>query len=246
MDYEDASFTTRDGLTLHGWYIPSQNDAAVILTHPIGSNRIAVLEVAEVLARNGYGVLLFDLRAHGDSEGEILPFGGEEAEDIRAAATYLQDRNDIDSNRIGAMGLSLGAQVSILGAAQSEQIKAVVADGLCCTSFEDWPPPESLGDWLYVPYDFVFFLMLQWHTGVSDPVSVQEALAEIAPRPVLLIGGNAELNVLEYHYNAAQEPKMLWVIPEASHINGLNVRPGEYEERIVHFFDQALLGKTQQ
>ena len=79
MVYEEVAFTTRDGLTLRGWYIPSQNRAAVMLLHSLASNRIGMLDVAAVLARYGYGVLLFDLRAHGESEGEVLPFGGDEA-----------------------------------------------------------------------------------------------------------------------------------------------------------------------
>lgn len=244
LNYKEISFTTSDGLTLQGWYIPSANGAAVILSHPEASNRVGVLEAAAMLARNGYGVLLFDLRAHGESEGEVLPFGGAEAEDVVGAAAYLQGREDIDPDKIGAMGLSLGAQVSILGAAQSETIKAVVADGPCCTTFEDWPRPQSLGAWLYVPYDLVFFRMLQWHANVSKPMSIQEAIARIAPRSVLLIGGSSEQNMLEHHYRAAQEPKALWIIPEASHINGLNVRPEEYEERVVDFFAESLLGTS--
>jgi len=156
----------------------------------------------------------------------------------------LQSREDIDPDRIGAMGLSLGAQVSLLGAARSKAIKAVVADGPCCTTFEDWPRPQTLGEWLYVPYDFVFFRMLRWHTGVAEPVPVQEAIAHIAPRPVLLIGGGPEQNMLERHYRAAQEPKALWIIPEAGHIDGFSKRPEEYEQKIVNFFDQALLGEN--
>jgi fermentation-respiration switch protein FrsA (DUF1100 family) len=245
MDYKEVSFTTGDGLTLRGWYVPSQNRAAVILTHPLASNRMEMLDVAEMLVRNGYGVLLFDLRAHGESEGEILPFGGNEAEDVRGAAAYLQTRPDVDPDRIGAMGFSLGAQVSILGAAVTDAVKAVVADGPCCTTFKDWPPPESLSDWLYKPYDLVFFSMLRWRTGVSDPVSVQEAIAQISPRPILLVGGGSERSMLGHHYEAAGEPKTLWIIPEAGHTSGLRVRPEEYEERIVGFFDQALLEEKQ-
>ena len=139
------------------------------------------------------------------------------------------------------MGLSLGAQVSILGAARTDAIQAVVADGPCCTTFEDWPPPESISDWLYKPYDLVFHEMLRWRTGVSAPVSVQEAIAGISPRPILLIAGEADRSLARHHYSAAGEPKALWIIPEADHINGMSVKPQEYEERIVRFFDQALL-----
>jgi fermentation-respiration switch protein FrsA (DUF1100 family) len=243
MEYEAVSFETGDELTLQGWYVPSRNRAAVILSHRIASNRIAMLEVAEVLARHGYGVLLFDLRAHGESEGDILPFGGNEREDVHGAAAYLQTRADVDPARIGAMGMSLGAQVSILGAAGTPAIRAVVADAPCCTQAEDFPPPGNLGDWLYLPYDLIFFQMLQWHTGVSDPESVQEAVARISPRPILFIAGGSDQGMIEHHYQAAGEPKQLWIIPEAGHIAGLDVRPEEYEERIVGFLSKALLGE---
>jgi pimeloyl-ACP methyl ester carboxylesterase len=239
--YNEVSFNTSDGLTLWGWWIPSKNRAAVILVHPIASNRVGVLEIAAFLAHNGYGVLLFDLRAHGDSDGNILPFGGPEAEDIVGAVLYLQRRTDIDPNRIGAMGLSLGAQISILGAGRSESIQAVVADGPCCTTFADWPPPRKLSDWIYAPYDLVFFQMLAWRSEISKPVSIQEAIALISPRPILLIGGGAEKNILDHHFQSAGEPKSLWIIAEAGHIDGFSIVPKEYEKRVVDFFDQALL-----
>ena len=245
IDYEEVSFLTTDGLTLRGWYIPSQNGAAVILAHSIASNRVGMLDAAVFLARNGYGVLLFDLRAHGESDGDLLPFGGNEAEDVRAAAAFVQERADVDPDRIGAMGWSLGAQVVLLGTARTDAIQAVVADAPCCTTFRDWPPPQSLGDWLYVPYDLVFFEFLKWHGGVRYPLSVQEAISQIAPRPVLLIGGGAEQGMLEHHYRAAGEPRELWVIPEAGHIGGLRARPQAYEERVLRFFNQALLGGGQ-
>jgi fermentation-respiration switch protein FrsA (DUF1100 family) len=243
-DYEDVSFTTRDGLTLQGWYIPSRNEAALILAHSIGSNRVSMLPLADLLAKHDYGVLLFDIRAHGDSDGTVLPYGGDEAEDVIGAATYLQTREELDPNKIGAMGYSLGAQISILAAAGSDQIQAVVADGPCCTTRADFPPPGRLKDWFYVPYDAVFFPMLRWRTKVSDPVSIQEGVSLISPRPLLLIGSGSEKDMIEHHYDAAKEPKELWIIPDAGHIGGLSAHPGEYENRVVTFFNRALLAEN--
>ena len=244
LTYEAVSFTTRDGLTLRGWYIPSRNGAAVMMLHGIASNRVGVLDHAVLLARRGYGVLMFDARAHGESEGEVLQFGGDEAEDVRGAANFLQSRPDVDPERIGALGLSLGAQMSILGAARTEAVKAVVADAPCCTTFSDWAPPQTAEEWLYVPFDLTFFQFLRWHTGVSDPLSVRDALAQLSPRPVLIIGGGgAEQRSVEHLFAAAREPKQLWIIPEAGHIAGLSVRPQEYEAKVASFFDEAILGK---
>lgn len=244
--YENVSLTTGDGLTLRGWYIPSRNRAAVLLLHPIASNRLGSIGGAKLLVKHGYGVLLLDIRAHGESDGEMLPFGGPEIEDVRAAVDYLQTRTDVDPNRIGVMGWSLGAQIAILGAARVPGVRAVVADGPGATTREDWPPPQTLAEWFYVPFDFVFYKVQPLFTGVTEPISVKSAVAQIAPRPLLLIssGGKYEEHGMRHLYDAAGEPKSLWVIPEATHIDGLSKRPEEYEEKVVEFFDAALLGSN--
>lgn len=241
--YEDVSITTPDNLTLHGWYIPSQNGAAIILLHPLASNRIGTLQGAKMLAKHGYGLLLLDLRAHGESEGEIFPYGGPEAEDLKGAISYLQMRSDVDTTRIGIMGWSLGAQVSILAAARIPEIKAVVADGPGATAFEDWPPPRTFSEWLYMPLDYVFYQVMPLYTSVNDPISVKQALGQISPRPLLLISADFDIEKyrMEYFINAAQEPKSLWVIQGTNHIEGINKYSDEYEERVVTFFDEALL-----
>jgi pimeloyl-ACP methyl ester carboxylesterase len=242
--YEDVSFTTIDNLTLHGWYIPSQNQAAIILLHPLASNRMGTLEGAKMLAKHGYGLLLLDLRAHGESDGELFPYGGPEVEDLRGAITYLQNRTDIDPTRIGVMGWSLGGQVGILGAANLPAIKAVVADGPGATALEDWPPPRTFGEWLYLPVDIAFYQIMPLYTGVPSPLSIKQAIGQIAPRPILLISADFELEKhrMEYFLNAAQEPKSLWVIPGANHIEGISKSPQAYEEKVVKFFNEALLG----
>lgn len=244
--YEEVTVTTSDNLALRGWYIPSHNRAAVLLLHPEASNRLGTIDGAKLLVRHGYGVLLLDIRAHGDSDGQVLPFGGPESEDVRAAVGYLQTRSDIDSDRIGVMGWSLGAQVALLGAARTPAVRAVVADGPGATTREDWPPAQTLGEWFYVPFDFVFYRVQPIFTRVADPLSIKSAVAQIAPRPLLLIssGQAFEERRIGYFYDAAQEPKSLWVIPEATHIAGLSKRPEEYEEKVVEFFSAALLGSA--
>lgn len=240
LPYENASFTTSDGLTLRGWYIPSQNSAAVIITHGIGGNRLGHLDQAAALARHGFGVLLFDLRAHGESEGDTTTFGGQ---DVLAAAAYLRDRDEVAADRIGALGLSLGGMVVIQATVSTDDIKAVVAEGPGPAAFQDMPPPEQLKDWLWVPFDWVWFKTLE-RQGVLAPLSTTDAIAEIAPRPVLLIScteSRYEQRALRNYYAAAGEPKILWEIPEAGHASGWIARPEEYEGRMVIFFEQALL-----
>ena len=240
LAYEDVAIETSDGLTLRGWYIPSQNRAAVIVTHGAYGNRVGHLDQAAALAERGFGVLLLDLRAHGDSDGSTITFAGT---DILAAAAYLQARADVDPQRIGAMGLSLGGGAVLQAAARSPAIRAVVADGPGPGAYRDWPDPESLLDWLYVPFDWVWFKVLE-REGVVAPEATLDVIARIAPHPILIIAG-AKPRLEQFardYFEAAGEPKEMWAIPEAVHAQTWAARPEEYAGRIIRFFEAALLG----
>lgn len=239
LEYEDVAIETADGLSLYGWYIPSRNGAAIILYHPMASNRIGTIFHAKMLASHGYGVLMMDIRAHGESEGDVLPFGGSEAEDALAAVDFLQSRDDVDPDRIGAMGLSLGTHIAILGASRSQAIQAVVVDGPGATTFEDWPPARSLGEYIWVPYDLVFYTFLPLHTRVNNPNSLLDSIPQIAPRPIYFIDGEPG-RAASHFYEVAGYPKSIWIILGGDHIDGIKVNPQEYERRVIGFFDTSL------
>ncbi len=243
LDFEEVSFETADGLTLQGWYVPSENGAAVLLMHGIGSTRVMMLGLGDGLAQAGYGVLLLDLRGHGTSEGDVVPFGGPEAEDVYAAVAYLQTRPEVDPDRIGALGWSLGAQVAIMGATDDSALKAVVADGPGATALVDWPPPETLDEWLYAPFDLMYYQFLPYHSGVEDPLALVDVLPLMGERPLLLIssGDEIEQHRLEYFMEYTTESTELWLIPEAGHIGGWKVDPEAYEARVIRFFERALI-----
>jgi fermentation-respiration switch protein FrsA (DUF1100 family) len=87
---------------------------------------------------------------------------------------------------------------------------------------------------------------IQWRTGISPPPDVIDVIADISPRPLLLIssGPNEEMShrIAGYFYDIAGEPKTLWSVPETGHGGIPAARPEEYERRVVTFFDQALPG----
>jgi dienelactone hydrolase len=100
---------------LSGWYVQSSNRAAVVLLHGASSTRSNVLAQAEVLARRGNGVLLFDARGHGRSGGRAMEFGWNGELDTSAAVDYLAGRPDVDPTRVGAVGMSMGGE-QVIGA----------------------------------------------------------------------------------------------------------------------------------
>ncbi|MDX9954512.1 MAG: alpha/beta hydrolase, partial [Anaerolineae bacterium] len=106
LPYEEVMVTTADGLSLVGWFIPSENGATVIAQHGYHGNRDNLLHDASMLHRHGYAVLLSTFRAHDLSEGEIITFGAKEVQDLEAWHQYLLARPDVDPARIGILGES--------------------------------------------------------------------------------------------------------------------------------------------
>jgi hypothetical protein len=105
--YVDVSFETSDGLTLKGWYLPSRNGAAVIAF----AGRTHAQNSARFLSEQGYGVLLYDRRGEAASEGDPNAFGWDRARDIEAGIAFLQGRPEVDPERIGGIGYSVGGEM---------------------------------------------------------------------------------------------------------------------------------------
>jgi uncharacterized protein len=239
VGYEQVSFTTSDGLELAGWYVPSKNGAAVIAF----PGRNGPQAQTRMLARHGYGVLLFDRRGQGDSEGDPHAFGWEGEKDIKAAIAFLERRPDVDPERIGGLGLSIGGELMLHAAAETDDLKAVVSEGAGSRSvaeFRKMPDPS-------IPMRAVETMITPGNTLFSNsppPPVMHDIIGRIAPRPVFIIwtpnGVDTEALNREY-YKAAGKPKTLWEIPESKHVGGLAARPDEYERRVVGFFDDALL-----
>ena len=117
--YQAVAFTTSDGLRLEGWYVPSKNGATVIVI----PGRKGPQKPARMLAQHGYGVLLFDRRGEGESEGDPNGFGWAGTRDVQAAVSFLQDQPEVDEGRIGALGLSVGGEVLLQAAAETNELR---------------------------------------------------------------------------------------------------------------------------
>ncbi len=147
LPYEDVVMFAADGVTPRGWYIPSQNGAAIIALHGAGGNRTQLVRLAQFLAQAGYGVLLFDLRAHGESDGTLFPMT-DDSQDVAPVVAYLQGRQDVDPERIGAVGLSLGAiPLSKHSSSTASARTAWRISCLCHQSIGPWFLPPPCGGW---------------------------------------------------------------------------------------------------
>jgi dienelactone hydrolase len=237
--YQDVAFTTSDGLKLDGWYVPSKNGAAVV----VFPGKKGSQEHARMLVRHGYGVLVFDRRGEGTSDGDPNAFGWAFNRDLKGAAAFLRTRSDVDEGRIGGVGLSVGGEMLLQTAAESRAFDAVVSDGAGARSYrEDLEQPGS-GKWLALPTSFVLTAGTALFSNQAPPPNLESLVPRISPTPVFFIyaghGQGGEVNNPQY-YDAARQPKQIWKIPDASHTHGLRKHPAEYERRVVAFFDRTL------
>ena len=237
--YKTVHFTASDGVKLEGWYRPSRNGATVLVIPGGGSNRMGPLRHAEMLERQGYGVLVYDARGLGHSEGTPNSYGWDWDKDIDAALGYLKRRDDVDPSRIGALGLSTGADMAVDAAGRRSDIAAVVADGSAAIGYHDIE--EYTSKTLdRAPMWLLFKTMEVVRAGSAPKVSLADRISETDAPHLLVAAGKQEKQWGELYDRRGGERTELWYLPKASHTAALKQYPEAYEQRVGAFFDRHL------
>ena len=249
LDYEDVSFTNRGGsLELSGWLVREGSpETWLILVHGSGGNRahnaVNMLGLTRDLVKRGIGVLTFDLRAHGESQGKRASIGYKERTDLQGAIDFMAARG-VSRDRIGVLGFSLGAVIAILAAAEERGLAGLALDS----------PFASLMEMVYretsrrsgMSRIFLPGMMLMGRVMYGVDLSTVRPLDAVTgvDCPMLFIHGAQDAMVdpsnSERLYSAAGGRKKLWVVPEARHAQGYNTRPEEYVDRVVNFLNGAM------
>ncbi|HUP32047.1 MAG TPA: prolyl oligopeptidase family serine peptidase [Gaiellaceae bacterium] len=236
--HEPVTITTSDGIDLAAAYVLSKNGAAVVVFPGA-----AAVKEARMIARNGYGVLLLDPRGQGGSEGDNVRWAGDR--DLIAAAEYLQARPDVDPQRVAGFGSSVGGEILLEAAAQSDAFAAVVSEGAGWRI--GWADLTGVERVLYAPTGAMLSAATTVFSNHGPPPPIADRIGEISPRPVFLIyadpgmGGESESQA--DFFAAAGEPKQLWKVPGSAHTGGIEAQPAEFERRVIGFLDRALLDR---
>jgi len=234
------------GPTVVGWLARGvPGTGAVLLLHPVRANRAAMLSRARFLHRDGYTVLLIDLPAHGESPGERITFGARESDGARAALGYL--RRAAPGDRIGALGSSLGGASLLLGTGDptANDADAVVLEAVYPTI------REAVADRLRIrlgalgpPLAPLLTVQLRPRLGIGAEALRPLNRIRAVRTPLLIIAGEADRHTTlaesQRLFAAAREPKELWVVSGAAHVDLHAYAGGEYERRVLAFFQQHL------
>jgi uncharacterized protein len=242
LQFREVTFKSSDELTLFGRFVPSRNKATLLLVHGLGQADQDMLFYAEVLVDAGFGIFMFDLRAHGSSDGDTSTNGLREAEDVAGALDYLLHRIDVNGQRIGALGIGLGAQAILHAALHLENIRAMVLEGLEPSALLDHAgSQQSLMRQLLTPVNWLYYKLYQFMCGYKVE-SVLDVIGLLAPRPILLIAaGKQDIYFNRLFYQAAGEPKELWELPQGEHGAAILSDSRAYMGRVIAFFQRELL-----
>jgi uncharacterized protein len=238
--YQDVAFATGDGLRLQGWYIPSKNGAAVI-SFP---GRKGPQKPARLLGRHGYGVLLFDRRGEGESEGDPNLLGWEGTRDIEAGIAFLKARPEVDDGKIGGLGLSVGGEMMLQEATENDELRAVVSEGAGIRSVREAVHADGAEKLVASLMFGVVTLGTAVWTSNLPPPSLTDLSGDIS-QPALFIHatpGQGGEKLTKQYYEAARGPKEYWAAP-GGHTGAIDAAPAAYERRVIGFFDRALLGR---
>ena len=234
---EDVTFTTSDGVRLHGWFLPATGTAKGVVVHFHGNaaNISNHLPLVWWLPEAGYHVLMFDYRGFGQSEGKVTRAGT--VRDGHAALDYALSRPEARGLPVFFYGQSLGGAVAIVVAAERPEVRAVVAE----SSFGSYRGIAARHARRMVGLNWLSRLMAA--AAISSGYDPLDVVARIAPRPLLVIGAEQDEicfpDLSRELYEAAGEPKSFWLAPRAGHLAILNEHPQELPRRITAFFHEA-------
>jgi pimeloyl-ACP methyl ester carboxylesterase len=246
IEYEEVEIRTSDGIVLAGWFVSPKEPpgAVIVLLHGAHGDRSGTAWHAGQLIQAGYGVLLFDQRALGESTGEMVYFGWMEGYDLLAVVDYLESRSDVNAEKIGAVGLSGGGHIALNAAhIEPDRIAALWLDGVQAQSIEDFPEAENLGERFVTVINALIYKMAEIHFGRSAPPAFVDILTELDQTKISIVAGGLddfENRVSQKYAGAIGANAKVWLIENAWHVGGPMVIPDEYSQRMLEFFDTSL------
>jgi uncharacterized protein len=260
---EPVRFTTDDGLSLCGSYLPARTPeqaGLIVYCHEYLSDRWSYQPYADQLRDLGFDLFTFDFRNHGDSDNE--PGYGpmqwttdREVRDLRAALKMLRSRPDRDPAGFGLFGVSRGGTTALVAASNEPDVWGVITDGAFPTHGTMLPYIRRWCE-LYVSNPFLRRLLPSWIYGLVARTgrwvterrlncrfpSVEAAASRLAPRPWLMIHGGSDSyispEIAQGLFDRGKKYKELWLVADAKHNRCRETDPAGYAEKVVRFLER--------
>jgi pimeloyl-ACP methyl ester carboxylesterase len=248
LEASNITFASGSGSLIHGWLSPGKpGHGAVILLHGLRGDRREMVSRAEFLRARGYSVLLFDFQGHGESRGSLITFGDLESRDVTAAIQYLHHK--LPNEQVGVIGVSLGAAAFVL-AEERPAVAAVVLEQMYPTIQQAVAgrARRYLGP---VAPVLAPLLMVQVQARLKIPANRLRPIDRMGQigAPVLIVNGTQDsytsIEDARALFAAASNPKELWAVEGAGHVDLHAFAKAQYEQRVGDFLGRYMAAKAQ-
>ena len=239
MTYESVEIKS-GSLTLSGWFFPSKQDDApvVIVVHGLNASKGHFLLPTKMLYSNGFNVLLFDMRAHGNSDGQVISFGINEADDVKSAYDWANAH--YPEKPVYALGYSMGGAAVLFAAAQYGIFEKIVLDA----TFSRVEHVAKATILKYTgPLRNIFWnsgeFLIWAGTGIDvSKNQSDENINKIGDRQLMLIHGTSD-KMIPYHeskrlYALATNKPVMWLVNGKGHTQAMS--DPQYESKLINFF----------
>jgi uncharacterized protein len=244
-DYDEVELETADGVHFGAWFFRQPGSPQTVVVSPgHKGQRQAVLGICILLWRKGFNVVTYSYRGMPGSDRRRVTLGIDEVNELQAAIAFARQR--VKGARIGLLGYSMGAVVSLLGGAGEPSIEAFVLD----SPFSDLGRllKENVARIAHLPggpliaaLDLLFRLRSGHRLAEASPLAVLSALE---PRPLFFIHGGADAVTGVHHsrllYDNYRGPREIWVVQGAPHTGAYFADRELYVERVAAFFGRHL------
>ena len=231
--YENLSFKSADGTSLHGWFIRTKGKTplgTVVFSHGNAGSIGHHLGFVVWLAEAGYDVMIYDYRGFGKSGGVVDRRGM--VDDVKAAFSYIGKRPGVNPLRLVSYGHSLGGAKSVtaLGETPVRGLRAVVIDG----AFASYKAMArivggQLGESL-----------------VTDELAPRDYVKKLSPVPLLVVHGSSDEVVPVAQgrqlFQSASQPKTLFEVEGGHHGDALSANNGQFRKRMLAWLAENLEG----
>jgi len=129
LEARELTLETSDGYSISAFEVETQDPKGVVIfiSGIHNPSVTAFYGHARLLKEQGYASILYDMRAHGKSEGDIITLGHLEPLDTRAVVDYIKTREMYKELPIIVYGVSMGGAVAINSIGQIPEISGLVS-----------------------------------------------------------------------------------------------------------------------